>query len=91
MKLEASQTCTTSGKIWRLILHRMCTQERQNASQKIARGPLNLLQTTQSCCPFIAAGNAVKVHAFVHDAYTHHLHLRASKYLTHIYVLIIGN
>ena len=70
--------CATFGIVrivWRLIAHRVCTRERQNASQRIARGLLNMLQTTQSCCPFTAAESAVKVCTFILDAYMHNWHL----------------
>ena len=45
---EASQSCTSSSEVWCLIALRMCNWETQNASQRIARGLLNLLWTTQS-------------------------------------------
>ena len=69
MKLDALQPCKTSGKVQHLIVHRVCTRERQNASQRIARGLLNMLQTNQSCCTDITAENAVKVRAFILDPY----------------------
>ena len=87
MKLEASRPCATSGNVRHLIAHRVCTQERRNTSQRIARGLQNLLWTTQSCCPFTAAENAVKVCTFVLNAYIHHWHLRTCIYLMHICII----
>ena len=43
--------------------------ERQNGSQRLPRGLLNVLQTTQCYCPFVAAVNAVKVRVVILDAY----------------------
>ena len=79
--------CATFGIVRRLIAHRVCTRERRNASQRIARGLLNMLQTTQGCCPFTAAENAVKVYTFILDAYMRNWHLRTCNYLTHICIM----
>ena len=84
---EARSFVTLHNFWWSSALD--CAPKRQNASQRIARGLQNLLWTTQRCCPFTAAEYAVKVRAFVLDAYMRHWHLRAYNYLTH--VCVIGN
>ena len=66
------------------------TRERWNASQKIdSQRATEFVMNYSSCRLYIAAKNAVKVHAFVLDANMRHWHLRACNYSTHI--CIIGN
>ena len=79
MKLDTLQPCTTSGKVRRLIAHRKCTWERWNASQRTARRLLNMLQTTQSCCLYIAVKNAMTLRVFVLNTYCMDLNFCSTK------------
>ena len=88
-KLEASQPCATS----RLSSALDCASRMHSREAKCQ--PKDSQRTTEFAVNysklllFTAAKNAMKVLAFVLDAYMCHWHFRACNYLTHI--CVIGN
>ena len=88
LTLRIGRLSIISGEVCHLFSLRVCTPEIGKVSQRIAR--VLLYMSHPRLLSFRSSQNAMKVLAFILDAYMLYWHLRVCSYLTHQLVNING-